>query len=94
MFLTDQYYCQVNVHTAGVSDNTHSNVLPISSYHNCPQCVFVGVSLNNSLDHLLYIFSCFVGVVLQVGVTMSQTMLHPDLLESCVRDNLNKSATR
>lgn len=33
-------------------------------------------------------------VCVQVGVTMSQTTLHPSLLESCVRDELNNSATR
>ena len=34
---------------------------------------------------------CF---LLQVGVTMAQTVLHPDLLEACVRDELNNTATR
>ena len=31
---------------------------------------------------------------IQVGVTMAQTVLHPDLLEACVRDELNNTATR
>lgn len=30
----------------------------------------------------------------KVGVTMAQTVLHPDLLEFCVRDELNRTATR
>ena len=30
----------------------------------------------------------------QVGVTMAQTVLHPDMLESCVRDELNHTSTR
>ena len=31
---------------------------------------------------------------MQVGVTMAQTVLHPDMLESCVRDELNHTSTR
>ena len=31
---------------------------------------------------------------LQVGVTMAQTVLHPDMLEACVRDELNNTAVR
>ena len=30
----------------------------------------------------------------KVGVTMAQTVLHPDLLDACVRDELNNTATR
>ena len=30
----------------------------------------------------------------RVGVTMAQTVLHPDLLDACVRDELNNTATR
>ena len=30
----------------------------------------------------------------EVGVTMVQTVLHPDLLDACVRDELNNTAIR
>ena len=30
----------------------------------------------------------------KIGVTMAQTMIHPDLLDHCVRDELNNTATR
>ena len=33
-------------------------------------------------------------VFTQAGVTMAQTVLHPDLLDSCVRDVLNQTARR
>ena len=32
--------------------------------------------------------------LLQVGVTMAQVSIHPDMLEACVRDELNNTATR
>ena len=37
---------------------------------------------------------CVTTLSSQIGVTMAQTTLHPDLLEACVRDELNHTATR
>ena len=30
----------------------------------------------------------------EVSMTMAQTVLHPNLLDACVRDKLNNTATR
>lgn len=44
---------------------------------------------------ILFIISLYNELMyIQVGVTMAQTMIEPQMLEACVRDELNATATR
>ena len=72
-----------------------TEIYPIDTLYCCPTKIITvlnGLCLISRIHHCtknLKTISPF-----QVGVTMAQTVLHPDLLEACVRDELNNTATR